>query len=109
VWNQARNAIRLAKTAWKKKIQRRKNKVSHAALPTGEDGEGHPEDPEFVAANEVDPRQVRASSPGANEIARMLAAMSDGTTDEALKQLIRGYRNREVLDDKVHHIALCLL
>mmetsp|Transcript_2930 Transcript_2930/g.8254 ORF Transcript_2930/g.8254 Transcript_2930/m.8254 type:complete len:379 (+) Transcript_2930:926-2062(+) len=104
VWNQARNALRMAKTAAKKKLQRQKVKVSNVGLVATEDIEGHLEDPEFVAANELEPPQVGTSSPGANEIARMLAAMSDETTDEALDQLIRGYRDREVLDDKVHRL-----
>mmetsp|Transcript_535 Transcript_535/g.1618 ORF Transcript_535/g.1618 Transcript_535/m.1618 type:complete len:117 (-) Transcript_535:668-1018(-) len=58
------------------------------------------EDPEFVSAEGL---QVlaRKSSPGAGELARLVHVMGSPDVSAALDQLVEGFKDRQVMDDRV--------
>jgi len=61
------------------------------------------EDPEFVSAEGL---QVlaRKSSPGAGELARLVHVMGSPDVSAALDQLVEGFKDRQVMDDRVGRI-----
>ena len=105
VWNKAREALRKAKAALKKKRKRaeasgKKGKKAKDDEAPVDAEDGHPEEMDsMIGPNAGWVIQCGAS---ANELARLVHVMADESAEDALMQLIKGFDGREVYDDKLN-------
>ena len=112
IWNRARDALKKKKEAMKKFNARaakagtkpcKKQKPEPAkqvVFVDDEDNEGHYQEGDYVASKD---NYIKCSA-SAQELARLVHVMADESTQEALQQLVTGYENRQVIDDKMGRI-----
>ena len=65
-------------------------------LNSDDNNEGHFQEDDYIASND---NYVKCGA-SAQELARLVHVMADESTEEALQQLVTGYKTRQVLDDK---------
>jgi len=110
VWNRGREAMRKKKSserqkekrAAKNKIVSKRKRVSGESKGHGGDEEGHVQESDFIASG-AKGTKIQCSG-SADELARLCHAMVDDRAQEALRQLVVGFPNRQVLDDKANRV-----
>ena len=112
IWNRARDALKKKKEALKKfnnRAAKASNKTCKKAkvdpknqvlLLDDDENEGHYQEDDFVASKE---NYIKCSA-SAQELARLVHVMADESTEDALRQLVTGFENRQVIDDKMGRI-----
>jgi hypothetical protein len=112
IWNRARDALKKKKEALKKfnsmaiksVVKKGKHKKPSQATPevlgSDDDNEGDFQEDDYIASKD----NVVKCNASAQELARLVHVMADESTEEALHQLVTGYKTRQVLDDKNERI-----